>query len=299
MFFLKKNLLFQTLRQKRSEKGNFLRLRSLNYIKRDQKNILRIFFLRFGDLFSHSRTFSRNKRLSKLLSMGPEDSLEKKNFQSTCFFLYILDLEPYFNVCGQNVSCDMSKLHFAFPKKRSFEEEQVLEKLIAFFSNSDLEPKCFWLLWKTLRQGCQICIRAVQSNFLRRTRLERGKKICLFQTLIEKLSEVGKIFLAALSKLHITNPEKKFRITSPEVRWPTLTNFDFLKKKFRRFFKIAFYRAKRIVIRNILFFNRNCSFPNFSGHGAKLFGNLTKKSSSVVKIPLVALRGTIWGEQCP
>ena len=44
VFFWKKNLLFQTLRQKRWEKGKIFRLRSLNCIKRDQKNILRNFF---------------------------------------------------------------------------------------------------------------------------------------------------------------------------------------------------------------------------------------------------------------
>ena len=46
------------------------------------------FFLRFGDLFSHSRTFSRNKRLSELLSMGPEDSFEKRKIFKIRVFFY-------------------------------------------------------------------------------------------------------------------------------------------------------------------------------------------------------------------
>ena len=141
--FFEKNL-FQTLRQKRSEKGKILRLPSLNCIKRDHKNILRIFFLRFGDLFSHSRTFSRNKRLSELLSMGPEDSFEKRKiFKIRVFFQQILDLDLFLKACGQKNSCDVSKLHSMCPKNCFFKEEQVLEKLIAFFSNSDLELKRF------------------------------------------------------------------------------------------------------------------------------------------------------------
>ena len=80
VFFEKKILFFQTLRQKRSENGKNFRLRSLNCIIRDQKNILRNFFLRFGDPFCHFRTFIKNnsERLSKLLSMSPEDRFGKE-----------------------------------------------------------------------------------------------------------------------------------------------------------------------------------------------------------------------------
>ena len=59
-----------------------------------------------------------------------------------------------------------------------------------------------------------------------------------------------------------------------------MTQFDrfgLLEKKFGRFSKIAFYSAKSIVIKNILFFNKKCSYSNFSGHGAKLFRNLILK----------------------
>ena len=148
--FFEKNLLFQTLRQKRSEKGKVFRLRSLNCIIRDQKNILRKFFLRFEDLFFQFRTFSKNtlKLLSKLLSMSPEDRFGKKLFfQHRGFFRRLLDLQPIFlrlrlikfRVVRQNYI-------FTLPKKRFFEEEHFLEKLIDFFSNSDRELKRFWLL---------------------------------------------------------------------------------------------------------------------------------------------------------
>ena len=80
VFFWKKNILFQTLRQKRSEMAKIFRLRSLNCIIREQKNILSNFFLRFGDLFCHFRTFSKNNsdRLSKLLSRSAEVRFERK-----------------------------------------------------------------------------------------------------------------------------------------------------------------------------------------------------------------------------
>ena len=96
-FFWKKNILFQTLREKRSEKGKIFRLRSLNCIIRDQKIILRNFFLRFRDLFCHFRTFSKNnsERLSKLLSMSPRDRFGKKIFFGhPDFFPRLLDLQP-------------------------------------------------------------------------------------------------------------------------------------------------------------------------------------------------------------
>ena len=89
VFFWKKILLFQNLRQRRSEKGKIFRLPSLNCIIRDEKNILRKFFRRLEDLFCQFRTFSKNnsERLSKLLSMSPEDSFEKKAFfRKTWFF---------------------------------------------------------------------------------------------------------------------------------------------------------------------------------------------------------------------
>ena len=144
--FFEKNL-FQTLRQKRSEKGKFLRLRSLNCIKRDQKNILRFFFCGLGTYSLILGLLAETSVCQNCFQLALRIVLKKNFFfQSTCFFPYTLDLEPYFKVCGQNVSCDVSKLHFAFPKNRSFEEEQVLEKLIAFFSNSELELKRFWLL---------------------------------------------------------------------------------------------------------------------------------------------------------
>ena len=96
-FFWKKNILFQTLREKRSDKGKIFRLRSLNCIIRDQKIILRNFFLRLRDLFCHFRTFSKNnsERLSKLLSMSPRDRFGKKIFFGPPdFFPRLLDLQP-------------------------------------------------------------------------------------------------------------------------------------------------------------------------------------------------------------
>ena len=94
-FYWKKILLFQNLRQRRSEKGKIFRLRSLNCIIRDQKNILRKCFRRFDDLFCQFRTFSKknSERLSKLLSMSPEDSFENF-FSKYVFSPIILDLEP-------------------------------------------------------------------------------------------------------------------------------------------------------------------------------------------------------------
>ena len=96
-FFLKKNILFQTLREKRSEKRKIFRPRSPNCIIRDHKIILRNFFLRFRDLFCHFRTFSKNnsERLSKLLSMSPRDRFGKKLFfRHPDFFPKLLDLQP-------------------------------------------------------------------------------------------------------------------------------------------------------------------------------------------------------------
>ena len=97
VFFWKKNILFQTLRENRSEKGKIFRLRSLNCIISDQKIILRNFSLRFGDLFCHFRTFRKNnsERLSKLLSMSPRDRFGKKIFFGhPDFFPRLLDLQP-------------------------------------------------------------------------------------------------------------------------------------------------------------------------------------------------------------
>ena len=95
-FFWKKILFFQTLRQKRSENGKKFRLRSLNCIIRDQKSILRNFFLRFGDLFCLFRISSENnsERLSKLLSMSPEAHFGKK--------IYFSDIEVFFQDVSTN-----------------------------------------------------------------------------------------------------------------------------------------------------------------------------------------------------
>ena len=101
MFFLKKKLLlFQILRQKRSEKGKFFRLCSLNCIIPDRKNGLRKFFLRFEDLFCHFWIFIKNKseRFSKLLSMSLEDRFGKKSFffKICSFFLCFSELSRTF-----------------------------------------------------------------------------------------------------------------------------------------------------------------------------------------------------------
>ena len=87
-------------------------------------------FLRFEDLFCPFRAFSKNnsERLSKLLSMSPEDRFGKKT--------YVSDIDVFSKTFGltaniskalsHKVSCGVSKLHFTYPKKRYFEEEQFL-----------------------------------------------------------------------------------------------------------------------------------------------------------------------------
>ena len=96
-FFWKKFLLSKTLRQKRSEKGKFFRLCSLNCIIPDRKNILRKFFLRFGDLFCHFRTFSKTIRsvcqncFQSALGIVSD---KKLFFRHPDFFPRLLDLQP-------------------------------------------------------------------------------------------------------------------------------------------------------------------------------------------------------------
>ena len=91
-FFLKKNLLFQTLRQKCSEKGKICRLWSLKCILRDQKNnlrkifwVLRTYSVIFGLLAKTIQSVCQN---CFQWFNEPWGSFWKKNlyFRHRCFF---------------------------------------------------------------------------------------------------------------------------------------------------------------------------------------------------------------------
>ena len=123
--FLKKFLLFQTLRQKRSEKGKFFRLCSLNCIILQKKLILRKCFLRFEELFCHFRTFSKNisERLSKLLSMSLEDRFGKKGFFSKIVVFSML------LGTGSNISWTFDKKNLVWwPNFRWMNPEEYFEE---------------------------------------------------------------------------------------------------------------------------------------------------------------------------
>ena len=114
--------------------ANFL-LRSINSILRDQKSFFGKFSWGSSSYLSISDLSKKIwERLSKLLSMSPDDSFEKKFFFSKNVIFSIIHWFRTFNfeTFGQKISCDVSKLHSTSPKKRSFEEEQFLEKPIAF-----------------------------------------------------------------------------------------------------------------------------------------------------------------------
>ena len=137
MFFLKKKLLlFQILRQKRSEKGKFFRLCSLNCIIPDRKNGLRKFFLRFEDLFCHFWIFIKNKseRFSKLLSMSLEDRFGKKSFFSkfVVFSYAFRNLVEHFLDFWQNKILVWSP-HFRWMNpEEHFEENNVFKEINSF-----------------------------------------------------------------------------------------------------------------------------------------------------------------------
>ena len=140
-------------------------------------------------------------------------------------------------------------------------------------------------------------MRAAQRNFLRRTRLERGKNFSVFFRLWAKNSrKLAKIFwLRCLN--YILHTQKLFFVF---FSWSSMTHFDnfgLLEKKFGRFFKTAFYRAKRIVIRNKLFSIKTVLFPIFPDMELNFLEVWLQKVSSVAKFPFDAPRGIFWGEQ--
>ena len=180
----KKNFLFQTLSQTRSKNDKIFAAFYKLHITWPEE-LFRKIFLRFQKLFYLFRTFGKKilERLSKLLSRSPEDSFEKKRFFSkNVIFSIIHGLRAFnFKTFAQKISCDVSKLHSTCPKKRSFEEEQFLEKPIAFLfifgpwtetSLNFVEKKCGIVA----RFGNW----AAHRNFLTKTRLLKEKNTLVF-----------------------------------------------------------------------------------------------------------------------
>ena len=235
--------------------------------------------------------------------MSPEDSFEKKFFfQKMCFFSIILGLRAFsFKTSGQKNSCNVSKLHPTCPKNRYFEEEQFLEKPISFLFLFGPWNKTFLTFVEKIAAGLPNLHASSPKELLEENKAWKSEKFfCLSQTLSEKLSDVGKTFFGCVLLPAYYIPIKKVLDFFPEVQGPTLTNLDFLKKKFGRFFKTAFYRAERIVIRNVHFFFKKkvFFFPTFQEMELKILEFGLQKVSSVTKLPFDAPSGIFWAEQC-
>ena len=111
-------------------------LQSINCKLQDQRNFFGNFswvsssyFIYFGLLSKTSRSVCQNCFQWALRIV----SEKKKQFSD----IEVLSMTfgptaKFFKVLGQKFSCGASKLHFMFPKKRYIEEEQFLEKPIAF-----------------------------------------------------------------------------------------------------------------------------------------------------------------------
>ena len=199
-------------------------------------------YLRFNELFYLFLTFCKNnsERFSKLLSMSPEDSFEKKFFfQKMCFFSRILGLRAFsFKTSGQKNSCDVSKLHPTCPKNRYFEEEQFLEKPIPFLFLFGPWNKMFLTFVEKIAAGLpNLHSSSPRELFDENKALKRQKCFRLFQTLSEKLTDVGKTFFGCVLLPAYYIPKKNLDFF-PEVRGPTLTNLDFLKKSLDDFSKL-------------------------------------------------------------
>ena len=297
-FFLKKSFFFQILSQKCSENGKIFRLHSVNCILRGQKNIFRKFFLKFEDLFSQFRTFSKNnsEHLSKLLSMSPEDRFGKKLFfQHRDIFPRLLDIQPTFLrfwVTKSRVVCQ--NYNSTFPKKRFFEEEHFLEKLMAFLFKFGPWTKTFSTFVEKIAAGLpNLHSSSPKELFEENKALQREKFFCLFETLSNKLSDVGKLFLTAFSKLHITYPQENVPDFFTEFGWPILSLWDFLKKKSDVFSKLhSMGPRERFFSENLNFFHVVRTWSS------KFLDFWLKKVAKVAKLPLNVPRGTSWGEQC-
>ena len=132
--FFEKNL-FQTLRQKLSEKGKFFRLRSLNCIKKTRKtsseNIpwgLDTYFVLLGLLAKQFRAFV------KLLSKSPQDRFEKKNISQTSrfFFLDVLTYSQHFQCFGSKSLVWCVKTTFYVSKEAFFWRRTFFGKTDSF-----------------------------------------------------------------------------------------------------------------------------------------------------------------------
>ena len=163
--------------------ANFL-LRSVNSILRDQKSFFGKFSWGSSSYLSISDLWKKSwERLSKLLSMSPDDSFEKKFFFSKNVIFSINYWFRAFNFesFGQKISCVVSKLHSTCPKKRSFEEEQFLEKPIAFlFIFGHWTETSLTFVGKKCGIVARFGIWAAHRNFSTKTRLLKQKNVLVF-----------------------------------------------------------------------------------------------------------------------
>ena len=278
-YFLKKNLLFQTLRQRRSEKGKIFRLRSLNCIIRDQKNILRKSFLRFEDLYSVNFGLLAKTIQSvcqNCLQWALSIVLEKKIiFQTSRFLSMIFWLRAnFFTVLGQKVYYGMSKQHFRFPKKNVFWRRAIFVKTDSFSIHiRNLNQNFFDFCRKKCGRVAKIAFELPKGSFWQKQGFRKRKILSYFSDFKRKCfgTLARSFFLRSLNCiLHI---QRKIFGFVFEFGWPILSLWDFLKKN-----SDVFSKLHSMGPRENFFFKKFKLFPSYSDLELIFFADMAEKS---------------------
>ena len=172
---------------------------------------------------------------------------------------------------------------------------------------SDFEQKIFWLLAKNFRQGYQNSILRVQRNVLRKKFLWKNFIfLIIFRPWAIYFWTVVEYFLAGLSKLHSTCPEKHFEETkilkkkcqvfsefgrktfgsimqaAVWVSWGTFWGkLFFLKKKFKFSFLLFLAKLFGGVVKTAFYVSRSTLRENFFETVLNCFRTLSKECSNL------------------